>query len=218
MTEPRSSRLVAVYPTRAAAERIAEELVDRGTDPRLIKVDDRDDEYLSLEAEMREETDESVPAPASPPATKEMTRGAVWFAVVGGLIGAAIAAPFAFIDTEGLSFWWRLLVAVVVGATAGSTIGVIVGAGMGAKGPAEVSAAQRGTTLSVASTDEEIRAALTSGNPIRIDLVSGAVAVGTVQTEEDRREDRGAVPEIKDHFQQPTGGRWDAVREPHRDT
>ena len=105
----------------------------------------------------------------------------------------AVALPFAFIPVGGVSFAARLIIALGVGPAAGGVAGLVIGGGLGAKGPAEPAAAERGASPcgSGAGTRDEAKALagrLEGIDPIRVDLMTAfGQPLRTVATEEELR-------------------------------
>jgi hypothetical protein len=167
--------------------------MDAGIPRERIGMDRPEDEVAAIHAEMREEVEHTVigPGPVGP-FTKEMTKGLAKAVPIGVVVGMAIALPFAFIPVSGVSFLVRLLVALGVGAAAGGTAGLVIGGGLGAKGPAEPVAADRGVTVRIPCRSRDEAKALADRlerlDPIRVDLMTAfGQPSGTVATEEDLR-------------------------------
>lgn len=184
--------LVAVFRTRAQADRAARTAMDAGVPADRIGMDRPEDEMAAIHAEMREEVEHTAVAAPVGPFTKEMTKGLAKAVPIGVLIGMAIALPFAFIPVGGVSFVARLIIALGVGAAAGGVAGLVIGGGLGAKRPAEPVAAERGVTVRIRCRSREEAKALAERlerfDPIRVDLMTAfGQPSGTVATEEELR-------------------------------
>lgn len=204
-------RLVAVYPSRAAAEAVADRLVESGIDRSGVALADHDDEVASLHGEMHEETGQSWLGAPSALVTKEQAKGLSTVAPVTAAIGAVLGMAIGFVGLGTLMPWWgRLVLGAAIGALFGAVVGAVIGAGLGARGPAAASVAQ-GTTVSVHRADPEIRRILATDDVIRIDLVApDGSPIGVVETEEDHDDD-GEVELLRERFNQPTGGDWSSA-------
>lgn len=153
------------------------------------------DEAASLQAEMREELDNSVIGAGNVgPFTKEMTKGLIIGTILGVVVGFIVTVPLGFVPLGSIGLLPRLLIAAVVGGFAGATMGFVTGGGFGAKGPAEPLAAERGTTVSVQVTSAEeatkVAEAMRKHDPIRIDLTTAEgepITALTTEEEEMRR-------------------------------
>lgn len=149
------------------------------------------DEVASLQAEMREELDNSIVGAGNVgPFTKEMTKGLVIGTLLGLVVGFVVTVPLGFVPLGSIGLFPRLLIAAVVGGFAGATMGFVTGGGFGAKGPAQPMAAERGTTVSVAVASAEeatkVAEAMRGHDPIRIDLTTAeGEPIGVVTTEEE---------------------------------
>lgn len=149
------------------------------------------DEVASLQAEMREELDNSIVGAGNVgPFTKEMTKGLVIGTLLGVVVGFVVTVPLGLVPLGSIGLFPRLLIAAVVGGFAGATMGFVTGGGFGAKGPAQPMAAERGTTVSVpvASAEEatKVAEAMRGHDPIRIDLTTAeGEPIGVVTTEEE---------------------------------
>jgi hypothetical protein len=200
-------RLVAVYPSRADADRVAEDLVAAGVDRALVRIADPDDQSKAMVGEMREETGNSWLGMSSGLVTKEQTKGSLTLAPITAVVGALFGALIGLALVGTMPLWGRLLLGLVIGALFGGVVGMVVGAGLGARGPAARGAAA-GTPLSVGRTDDLVRGVLASHRVVRIDLVhAGGNPIEVIHTEEDRTEG-GQVDRLKERFSQPTGGDW----------
>jgi hypothetical protein len=185
--------LVVVYDSPQLASHARQRLLRMGVPDDEVTIGEETDEIASLRAEMHDELTNAWVVPnAAFVAPKEGIKG-LW--LVGGLaslFGVALAAPLAFIDF-GSTFGVRLLVFVVLGLAAGATVGLVAGPSLGAKRPGELMAAHRGTVLRVQEDNPDIRAALTSLEPIRLDEVaSDDTPLDTVVTEKSFEEEGAA--------------------------
>ena len=167
---------------REAERRLAEVGVDR----RRIRIGRDDDALTEMRAEMREELTEGWVLPeAGLAVTKEGAKGLVATTVLCAVIGAIVAAPFAFIDF-GMTFAGRLLVLVAIGILFGGTVGIIIGPALAARRPGEPDAVERGVVMFVGADTPVVRDTLRSLAPIRMDVVQRhQVPRGTVVTEPD---------------------------------
>ena len=184
------NEVVAVFAderTAKAAADAASRALGSSSTPRIGQ---ERDGVTALKAEMREEMQHTTAGAGNVgPFTKEMTKGIAVGTPVATIIGAVLALPLAFIPFLSIGFGLRVVIALLVGATAGATVGFMVG-GFAAKGPAMPLAAERGTTVAIdVRTPEEISLvteAMERHSPIRIDLTTAeGNAVGTLATEED---------------------------------
>src|SRR5262249_7022231 len=149
---------------------------------------DQQDEMASVRSEMRAELDNTIVGPGSVgPFTKEMTKGIALLAVLGALVGAVVALPFAVIPMGGLDWWARGLVVAGAGALAGGTSGLVLGGAWGARGRADSLAAQRGVPAAATADADRARPLMLSRGLIRLDLVDrGRLPVEVLDTDEDR--------------------------------
>lgn len=176
--------LVAVFGRKDQAEEARRQLRAIGLEAGQIELDRQSDEVLSLKGEMREELTEGWILPQAALAlTKEGAKGFTMVTLGASIIGAIVAAPFAFVDF-GLTFLGRLVLLVLVGFAFGGSIGLVLGPALAVKRPEEAMAAQRGVVLRVRSDSDRIREVLAGLHPIRVDEVKGGVPIGTVTTEE----------------------------------
>ena len=189
--------LVAVFRSRGEADEAERRLHAIGLDDAAVRVGDRRDEVTSLKAEMREELTEGWILPQAGLAlTKEGAKGFGIVTMYAAVIGAIIAAPFAFIDF-GLNFPGRLVLLVVIGLAFGGAIGLVIGPALASKRPDEPMAAQRGVVVHVHADNERIRTVLADLHPVRVDEVKGGdIPVGTVTTEDDQTES-GTVQDLE---------------------
>jgi hypothetical protein len=188
-TERESQRyqLLAVFERPEQVQQVIQDLRSIGVGASLTEVDTDRDRVAALKGEMREELTEGWILPQAAVAwTKEGTKGLVLITVVASIVGALVAAPFAFIDF-GLTFLGRLILLVLIGLVVGGTLGLVLGPALASKRPDEPMAAQRGPVLRVEVDSPEVRQVLASHRPIRIDQVKGDVPIDTVVTEEANR-------------------------------
>ena len=161
--------LVAVFRSQGEADEAARRLHSIGVDDAAISVGDPRDEITSLKAEMRDELTEGWILPQAGLAlTKEGAKGLSIVTVYAAIIGAVVAAPFAFIDF-GLTFAGRLVLLVLVGLAFGAAVGLVIGPALASKRPEEPMAAQRGVVVHVHRDSERIRSVLTDLRPVRLD-------------------------------------------------
>lgn len=204
---------LGVYEDQEQAEVAAERARTAGANGCGIRIGDEGDSTASLEAEMREEMEESWLSPqAAFVATKEAAKGLSLATPIGAALGALITVPFALTMAFGVSqLWIRLLIAVGIGAMAGGTVGFIVGGGMAIKGPDEPLAAERGVTVRVADATKQVVDALADEEPIRLDTVApSGRKTSTVKTEEERTAD-GVVENLAQNAREPEGD-WSRTR------
>jgi hypothetical protein len=173
-------RLVAVYEDSDHARRAAAALVRAGFDPDNVQTDDPNDHIASVKGEMRSELIHTVAGPGNTgPWTREMAKGMMLGAVIGGAAGALLSLPFAAFDL-GLNVWARLGLLVIVGVSVGTTFGFVIGGGFAARSPDEPLAAESGATVALVVTPHA-QAALLRTDAVRIDLVEGdGTPVGVV--------------------------------------
>ena len=88
----------------------------------------------------------------------------------------------------------------------------MAGGGLGAKGPANPLAAERGVTVPVDGGGHEVADALAQEEPLRVDRVSDSgVRLDTMTTQEERPDD-GLVQDVSRKLQQDEGD-WSPVRD-----
>lgn len=184
-SEPR--QVVAVFRTPEAAQTAADAARRAGASE--VRVDSERGDVLSLQSEMRDEMEHTFIGPGNVgPFTKEMSKGLGAGAIIGGLVGAVIALPFVAIDF-GLPLWQRVVIALVVGAFAGSTVGFVLGGGLGARGPAEPLAAEEGITVVATAAptrlDDVERAFADTPGLIRVDLAVRDQPIDNIAEEDD---------------------------------
>lgn len=184
-------RLVGVYESEGDARAAAAVARRVGAPEVSIRIERAVDRLASVQGEMREEMDHTVAGPGNVgPFTKEMGRGMVLGIVVGGVLGALVALPFAALEFGGFAWWARVLTVVVAGVLVGATAGWVIGGGFGARRPEEALAAERGVTLAVPALPG-MEEALAGTEPIRLDVVQpDGRPVRTVTTEADRDPER----------------------------
>jgi hypothetical protein len=138
------NQLIAIFPDEHAARAAAEELTHLG---------------VSADA-MRTDTD---------PPIQKIARGIAFGVTVGGVVGAVVCVPLAFIPVGGLAFGWRLFWAVIIGVTAGGAAGFVVGGGFSAGDETDQLGPHQGVLLAVADSREQVVRALERHHPIRIE-------------------------------------------------
>lgn len=195
MTAPGKSpgQVLGVFRDRGSAQAAADAAAGIASRPPRTGQDE--DEVASLKAEMREELDNSVVGAGNVgPFTKEMTKGLLVGTILGVVAGFVVTVPLGFVPLGSIGLLPRLLIAAIIGGFAGATMGFVAGGGLGAKGPAQPLAAERGITVSVqvASAEEatEVAEAMREHDPIRIDLTTAEgepITVVTTEEEEMRR-------------------------------
>ena len=213
MPEPEGDEVLGVFPDDAQADAAARRARAAGAEESDIHVGEPRDEKISLQAEMQEEAENSFLSPqAAVMATKEMSKALSLAVPLGAVLGAGLLVPFAFFLFTEFSLFGRLAVAVVTGGLAGATVGAVVGGGLGAKGPADPLAAERGVTVRVDDGRPEVAAALADEDPVRLDKLSeSGVRIDTVTTEDERSDD-GVVQDMSRKLQQEEGD-WSPVRD-----
>lgn len=213
MNEPEGDEVLGVFQDDAQAEAAARRARAAGVDESAIHVGEGRDETTSVRAEMQEEMENSFLSPqAAVLVTKEMTKALTLAVPLGATIGAALLVPFAFFLFTEFSLLGRLAVAILTGGLAGATVGAVAGGGLGAKGPANPLAAERGVTVRVDDGRQEVADALAQEDPLRLDRVSDSgVRRDTVTTQEERTDD-GVVQDVSRKLQQEEGD-WSGVGE-----
>jgi hypothetical protein len=213
MANPGPAAYVAIYPDEEAARRACSTLP--GEVRGVARIDDPHDRLSSLEGEMREELTNSIVAPqAGFIFTKEMTKSIAVLLPVGAVVGSLLALPLAAIAFGDTSVGVRVIWALVIGATMGGLIGTIVGAALGARGPADQSAAHVGVPLRVPAgpSDDVVIDLLVRQAPIRVDAIdSRGLPMGTITTEEEATGE-GIFQHLRHQFSQDTGGDWSSAR------
>lgn len=214
MTNAEKDETLGVFKDRESAAAAAERAKSAGADDSGIRVGNGADSRASLEAEMREEMEESWLSPqAALAATKESAKGMSVAIPIAAALGVLVTLPFAFIVTFGdASLWLRIAIAASIGAMGGATVGFIIGGGMAMKGPDESLAAERGVTVRVADARGDVVEALGEEEPIRLDTVApSGRKTSTVSTEEERTAD-GVVENLAQNARQPEGD-WSRARD-----
>jgi hypothetical protein len=120
--EPRSDR-------PGVHERV-EGWVDENTEtdsgqPKYLEGSDRQPTVDELRSQQQEEMAQSWTGPGFGVTTDAQWKGFLVGSLVGGLVGAVLLLPLAFISWGDLELGWRLLIAAVIGALAGGTVGAL---------------------------------------------------------------------------------------------
>jgi hypothetical protein len=200
-----------VYPSRDAADGVARLLAAvEGVDTRVADATD----FLAAErAEMRQELEDAVVAPqAALVASKEMVGVSSITIPVGMVIGALLALPFAAMSFGTIPVGGRIAIVAIIGAAGGATVGGIVGAGLGMRGPAEPSEAERGVTLRVKPDRHDVREALLSSSPLRLDVIDEIGEPVETLCSAGRNEAGHPLRRLRGRLAQPPGGDWSTVR------
>ena len=211
MPEPEGDEMLGVFEDDEQAEAAARRARAAGVEESAIHVGEARDEITSLQAEMQDEAENSFLSPqAAVLATKEMSKALSLAVPLGAVIGAGLMVPLAFFVFTDFSLFGRVAVALFTGGLAGATVGAVAGGGLGARGPANPLAAERGVTVRVDDGRQEVADALAQEDPVRLDKLSqSGVRLDTVTTEEDRTDD-GVVQDVSRKVQQGEGD-WSAV-------
>jgi hypothetical protein len=115
------------------------------------------------------------------------------------VLGVLVSLPLAFFFARDVSFAVRLGAAIGVGVALGGTMGFVL-TSLGAKGPSEPMAAERGVTVRVHSDRDDVRAAMLEAHPIRLDVIDDTgKPIETIATEE-QESDTGAVQDLGDRM------------------
>ena len=130
----REEHIVAAFEDDDAAERAAEAVKQAGIDGARVRVGTERDERAELQAEMREELENSVMGPGNfGPFTKEMQKGMVigmGIAIPAGIVlGLIVAALPIWGTAPRVDLAMRLLIGAAIGAAAGTTMGFVLGGG-----------------------------------------------------------------------------------------
>lgn len=185
--------LLGVYQDEQAAKEAAERAERAGAPKDSVAIGRREDEVISMQAEMQEEMDQSWVSPQAGFAyTKESAKGLAVLMPLLAVVGAVLALPLGLVISVGdLPLWLRLLIAAGVGATAGATVALVAGPALGSKNTAEPVAAQRGAVVRVDDDSPEVVRAMAEAEPLRLDEVGQGndIRAATVTTEEDRSDD-----------------------------
>lgn len=207
-----AQRFVAVFEDEERAQAAADAARQAGATE--VTVGARADHQASLRGEMREEMEHTTAGAGNVgPFTKEMTKGLLAGTLLGGLVGALVGIPAGFVPFGDVSLAVRLVITVGVGLAAGSTFGFVMGGGLGAKGPVEELAAERGVTVSATADDLAVADALRRHSPLRIDVLQGAQPVDTV-TSDDPTDEDGVVREVRGTIVHSEGD-WTPVQREH---
>ena len=205
-SEGAADTLIAVYEDREIAEGVVRSVVEIGSDPTHVRLADHDDEAESLVAEMQEEVNRAVVAPAVGAVyTKEASKSIL---VMGVPIVAActvLALPLAILSIGETQLWQRLLVFGALGALTGLAITFVVGPAMGAKRANEPLAAQRGTVMRVEHASPAALAVMASAEPIRLDRIDESAEVMSAEpvTSEELTAGLGILDEIRRNAANP---------------
>jgi len=209
-----------VFPDLEAARAAARAVEQMGLPRQAVRVGDSEDEVRALRAEMHQEmTNTWVGAGNVGPFTEEMTKGFVVGSAIGSAIGALIGALAALVFMGNVDVPVRILIGAAIGAAGGGVLGFVDGGGLGAKGPAEPLAAERGVPVLVRSNDVAVEQTLEEFRPLRVDLLNGeGHPVGTVATDEEGSSIGEIAGGIVRKVSHETEGDWKPVREddPHR--
>ena len=178
----RGEQIVATFDDGDAAQRAAEALRQDGVDAARLRVGSERDERAELQAEMKEELENSIMGPGNfGPFTKEMQKGmGVGMAIavpVGVVLGVIIAALPIWGNAPAVDLWMRLLIGAAVGASAGATLGFVLGGGWKPAFSNEGEAvSDHGSTVAVSTADaaeaQRALATLKQHGAARVDRVS----------------------------------------------
>ena len=208
-------QLLAVFPDIDAARAAAEAVQRMGLPGDAVRIGDHEDEVRALRAEMHEEMSNTWVGPGNVgPFTEEMTKGLVVGSAIGAAVGALIGALAALVFMSNVDVLLRIVVGAAIGGLGGGVLGFVDGGGLGAKGPAEPLAAERGVPVLVRSNDLSVEQTLEEFHPLRIDLLNGqGHPVGTVATDEKGSSVGEVAGGIARKVSSKTEGEWDSVRE-----
>jgi hypothetical protein len=170
--------LLAVFDSDADAREAVRTLQSVGIDVSQVRIDDARDRVSAARGDMRAEIDKTL-------APKEMVEGSLIVMVLGALVGAVVALPFAAIPFGDMAVGWRILIVMLVGLAVGGTVGWVIGGGFGAKQSDEPLAGETGATVALPATPAA-RNALIATHARRIDLISASG--NPVSTVKDERE------------------------------
>jgi hypothetical protein len=198
--------VIGVYREAEELEAVARDLVAHGVPEADIRIGADEDHYQSISAEMEAEVSDSWgSAGLGTFLTAEMMRGAVVFIVIGAAVGIVIGIPIGLLlYSHTSSMVTRLGVGALIGVLFGGTVGAILGGGLAMQSPEEGLAAESGLTVRVEHDSPEIEAAMTSHDPVRLDVFSGQRRLRTPSTE-----GPSGIAETFDQFQQN-------IADPHR--
>jgi hypothetical protein len=187
---------VGVYRDTLASAAVERALAGLGVEPEKVHVGDEQGRLASLQAEMRQESEDAYIAPQAGIAfPKEATKSSLLLGPLFVLAGGLLAFPFSFIPIGEVSFWVRCFWIVLSGMAAGGAVAAIVIPALSVKSALEPSAAQRGIVVRVEAWSPEIEAAMEELRPVRLDRLGGNdFPLGTVTTEEEHAPG-GAVDE-----------------------
>jgi hypothetical protein len=204
MSSQERPELVAVFAHRTQADVAADKVRALGVADEDIRNERPQDHVASLRGEMRDELERGLFSPQGGVLlTKRGIKGILAvtpFAIAGGVL---LALPFAFVSWGSLPLWGRMLLAVVVGATAGAIVGFIIGGGEAEKGAGAPLAAEHGVTLRVSDARAEVQQVLVAAEPIRLDLVTADGAPLRSLTSESERNDEGVVEDLERAWHEP---------------
>jgi hypothetical protein len=106
----------------------AEQRVDEHTEPahgQKYATHDGPLRDSELEQQQYDEMQDAWAGPGLPAMTDAQWKGGVLGSLVGGLIGAVLFLPFAFVSMGNLGAGWRILIVAIIGALAGGTAGAL---------------------------------------------------------------------------------------------
>jgi hypothetical protein len=198
--------LIAVYEDRETAEGVARSVVQVGVDPSCIRLGVDDDQAESLLAEMQEEVNRAIVAPAVAAVyTKEASKSILVFGVPIVALCTILALPLAILSIGETQLWQRLLVFGALGALTGLAITFVAGPAMGAKRANEPLAAQRGIVVRVDHASPEALAVMASAEPIRLDRIDENAEVMSAEpvTTEELSAGGGILDEIRRNAANP---------------
>lgn len=169
MDQPSDDVVVVDFDDRSDADEAVARLREAGVHDRQIEVGDRGDPRVVEEATTDpalqgtpNQTGVAVKAGA-------MARGALWWMVVGGVLGAVVAVLLALVPLGGLTFWERAGIYVVIGILGGSGAGFVFGGGQEPWAREGDRPGQGGLTVAVQVADrteaDRVRTLLTSSSP-----------------------------------------------------
>lgn len=109
--------------TRDAVEDKVDEATKSEHPRRYASSDEPDLSVEELVAETRREVGGVVTGPGVPAMTQPMWRGLLVGSILGGIIGAVLLLPLAFVEMAGVPLWGRMLIVGAIGAVGGGTAG-----------------------------------------------------------------------------------------------